>query len=85
MSRTDYVSQFHDKLANAMAPRVGQTLTNRDIQKILLDRYPTLKKDAEWIQPSDHCRNHTCKDACRCTTTDDAIFDRVGRGKYFVL
>lgn len=85
MAYSDEVSKYHKILAAAMAPYKGQHLSNQEIKKILLKSYPELESKPNWIFPSDHCRNHTCKGACYCTMTDKAIFNRIGYGKYVVL
>jgi hypothetical protein len=54
-----------------------------EIEKIV--QMPSLADDAELVQPSDHCVNHTCEGACNCGLTDRAIFRRVSRGVYLAL
>ena len=85
MSFTDEVSKYHRKLSEAMVPYRGKVLTNPEIRRILITSCPELKVKEDWILPSDHCRNHTCKGACYCSMSNEAIFDRVERGKYLVL
>jgi hypothetical protein len=85
MGFTRAVSEYHDSLADSLVPFKGSTMTNDDIRKALFKKYPSLQEKEDWIQPSDHCANHTNKGACRCSTTSQAIFRRIGRGKYLVL
>ena len=61
MSFSDEVSKYHGKLSEAMAPHKGEILTNKEIKKILISSYPKVRLKEDWILPSDHCRNHTCK------------------------
>jgi hypothetical protein len=85
MGFSEEVSKYHRKLSESMLPYKGKILSNPEIRRILITRYPELKKKEDWILPSDHCRNHTCKGACYCSTSDEAIFDRVARGQYLIL
>jgi hypothetical protein len=80
---TPTVSRYHDALANAMRPYKGQELTTAKIKEYI--RQSSELQDVEqWVLPSDHCQNHTCKGACRCATSDRAIFVKVRRGAYLV-
>ena len=85
MGFSDEVSKYHKKLFEAMVPHKGQILTNPKIRRILFKSYPEIEAKEDWILPSDHCGNHTCKGACYCSMSAEAIFDRVRRGKYLVL
>ena len=85
MGFSDEVSKYHKKLLESMIPHRGQVLTNPEIRRILITKYPELEAKDDWILPSDHCRNHTCKGACYCSMSDKAIFNREGRGRYKVL
>ncbi|MFH1060857.1 MAG: hypothetical protein V1797_19520 [Pseudomonadota bacterium] len=83
MGFTDQTSKFHDGLRQAMERYQGKTITKKVIDAVV-SMIPGLQADAQWILPSDHCVNHTCKGACRCSLTPDALFERVGWGKYLV-
>lgn len=85
MTYSDEVTKYHEKLADTFVPHKGMELTNKEIKKILLKRYPKIKDKESWILPSDHCINHTNKGACECSMKNIAIFKRIGRGKYLVL
>ena len=85
MGFTEEVSKYHKKLSDAMVPYKGQIVTNQKIRKISRSFDPELKAKEDWIFPSDHCRNHTCKGACYCSLSEEAIFDKIGWGKYLVL
>ena len=77
--------KYHDYLEQAMKPYVGEFLKKKAIIKILLAKFPELKEKSTWVLSSDHCINHTNKAACTCSMKDNAIFERVGYGKYRVL
>jgi hypothetical protein len=85
MGFTLTVSRYHDPLADSLVPFKGSTMTNDDIRKALLKKHPSLRDKEDWILPSDHCDNHTNAGACRCSMTTQAIFRRIGRGKFLVL
>jgi len=78
------VSKFHDELSKAMSPYRNLTMNTSEINKIV-KTVPVLREHQQWIQPPDHCINHTNKGACFCAMTDDAIFERIRRGKYKIL
>ena len=79
-----FASVFHDKLKEIMVPYRNQVLSTAVIKRII-EEVPEFKGQEQWIYPSDHCTNHTNKGACKCALTDDAIFERICRGKYRVL
>lgn len=87
MSFTPAVRKFHSYLLNAMSLYKGQDLSRSEILKILRERYPELEEKIEkgWIHPTDHCINHTCKGACDCSISEDAIFKRIKRGMFHIL
>lgn len=82
MSFTPAVSRYHDDLARLMRPYQGQQLTTAEIRQRVEQSLPYA--DGQWVQPSDHCHNHTCEGACDCAKTDRAIFERIKRGRYRV-
>jgi len=79
------VSEFHNRLAIAVAPFQGQELSQAQILLAYTAAYPNLQSDLKWIQASDHSQNHTNRAPCLCSKTIMSIFHRVGRGKYKVL
>lgn len=85
MSYAETVSAYHDELAKAVQPLRGRVVTPMEIRVVLVAMFPRREDVVDWVQPSDHCRNHRNKGACRCATTDDALFKRVTRGHYRVL
>ena len=85
MSMSDYVSKFHNYVANAVHDYKGHELSKKFIQQIITYRYPGLQDKINWIFPSDHSSNLTNKGACYCALTDEAIFERISRGRYNVL
>ena len=76
-------TRFHDGLKQAMASRSGETLRTSQIRRIV-ESVPNLVDHADWVYPSDHCINHTNKGACRCALSEEAIFEKIGYGKYRV-
>lgn len=79
------VSKYHEALRAALASRVGQIIGNPEARAALVDRFPEHTDSTRWVFLSDHCSNHRSKGACRCATTENALVERVGRGKYRVL
>lgn len=75
-------ARHHDELQALMQRHAGEILTSAQIKSLFSKAYPALKVD--WVSPSDHCGNHTCKGACHCALTEGAIFTRVGHGTYEV-
>jgi len=84
MSFTDKVSKYHDKLFRVMSSHIGETLKTARIKGILITSCPELRGEEQWIYPSDHCINHTNKGACTCIMNENAIFEKIVRGKYKV-
>lgn len=76
-------AKHHDELAAAVAPHKGVTLSAKQIRQLFQEKYPHL--DVKWVQPSDHCVDHTCKGACDCAETERAIFSRPKWNTYVVL
>jgi len=76
-------AQYHDELAQSVSHRKGDTLTAAQIRAIFRKAHPSLR--ADFVQPSDHCVDHTCKGACSCAGTAQAIFSRPARNQYVVL
>ena len=85
MSWTVFATKYHNQFADAMMAYEGHVLTTKEIVKILLQKFPDLHKMEAWLQPPDHCNNHTNKGACKCAKTEYAIFEQLGRGKFRVL
>jgi hypothetical protein len=85
MSFSKIASKYHDQLAQAMGPFRGRVVRPREMRAALVADFPQLEGAQGWVLPSDHCRNRTNKGACRCATTDDALFERIGWGQYRVL
>ncbi len=73
--------KYHDKLATAVARHAGQILRTNEIAKILAKRFSEFDERENWVQPSDHCDNHTNKGACSCALTGKAIFHKIEKGK----
>jgi len=79
-----FVSKFHEDLKMAMVPYKNMVLEKARIDKII-NKTSAHREKAQWIYPSDHCVNHSNKGACFCAMTNQAIFERIQRGKYKVL
>ncbi len=77
-------SKFHDKLKQVMRPYKNDVLETARIKNII-EKVPDFHGQEQWIYPSDHCINHTNKGACYCAETENAIFEKIARGKYRVL
>ena len=77
-------SKFHDKLEEVMAPHKNKILFTSRIKEII-ENTPDFRGQEKWIQPSDHCKNHTNKGACSCAETDNALFEQIAIGKYRIL
>lgn len=76
-------AQYHDELKMCMSKYAGQTLQTKQIKKIFKQSYPKLRDD--FVQPSDHCINPTCKGACCHCSMSNAIFEKICYAKYRVL
>lgn len=76
-------AKFHEDLRRAVAEYKGVVLKAYEVNAIAR-LHPSMAKDAQFIQASDHCVNHTNDGACDCALTDKAIFERVGHGEYLV-
>lgn len=75
-------SKYHNQIVDAMTALKGEKLNTGEIVKKIIDRYPELKQNKDWIYPSDHCINHTNDGACYCAESDTAIFEKVKHGTY---
>ncbi len=84
MTWSDTASKYHDDLAKAMRPYRNKDLTTKSIRNIVVG-IPELKDHVAFIQPPDHCVNHTNDGPCSCSQTDRAIFLKLKRGLYRVL
>ena len=77
-------SKFHDKLKETMAPYKNMIMQTANLKGIIANIHD-FQGQEQWIYPSDHCNNHTNKGACYCALTENAIFERIARGRYRVL
>jgi hypothetical protein len=77
------LAKYHKELKSLMEHYKGKVLKTSEIKKLFSEEYPKL--DVSWLIPSDHCDNHTCKGACDCSETNNAIFTRVRYAYYWVL
>jgi len=76
-------NKFHEELKQAMVPYQGKKLKTSEIVEIVRNN-PSLARNAQLIQPPDHCSNNKNYGACKCARTGDAIFEQLGRGLYHV-
>lgn len=77
-------TKFHDRLSEIMSQKKNRILSSAEIKSII-NGDSELNKDAQWILPSDHCINSNNKGSCQCALTNQAIFEKIARGKYLVL
>jgi hypothetical protein len=84
-SFTSLATKFHKQIEQSIAPLKDLVVGPAQIRKVLVEKFPSVEKDIDWILPSDHCVNHTNKGACECAMSETALFERVGHGKYRVL
>lgn len=85
MSHSTTVSEYHDRLAQALRPLRGRVIETAEARAALVAALPEMDDAQGWVILSDHCRNRTNKGACRCAETDDALLEWVERGRYRVL
>jgi hypothetical protein len=78
------VSVYHDRLAQAMGPFLGKKITQAEVLAAYAAAFPDAESDLQWVQAADHCIDHTNKGPCRCSRTDNAIFERLGHNRYRV-
>jgi len=79
------VSEYHDRLAQALVPLRGRVIDTSQARAALVAAFPDLQDKQEWVILSDHCRNRTNRGACQCAETDAALLEWVERGRYRVL
>jgi hypothetical protein len=80
---TKTVSQYHHDLKLAMQSYRGKQLRTSEINEIIINT-PNLAPNAQLIQPSDHCINHTNNGACLCALSGEAVFEQQQRGFFNV-
>lgn len=82
---TATVSKLHDSLRESLAPHKGTTIGNREARSALIQSFPELAPQAQWVLLSDHCVDRAVKGSCRCARTGEALVQRLARGRYRVL
>lgn len=82
MSFSSTVSQYHADLARIMRPFQSRELTMAEIKELV--EADSGHGEAQWVQPSDHCKNHRREGACECALSDSAIFERIEWNRYRV-
>ena len=83
MSWKKVATKYHADLARAIKPFAGQEMRKREIDKLVAKELPD-QKENQWIFPSDHCFNRINKGSCSCGGSKNALFERVGWGRYRV-
>jgi hypothetical protein len=81
---TRKVSEYHDRLAQAVTPLGGREVTQGDVRAACLAMYPDGEDDLQWVKAADHSIDHTNRGPCECSRTGRAIFERLGRNRYRV-
>ncbi len=76
-------AKYHKELEQILGNFKNEVLKTSEILSIFEKNFPGF--DVSWVHPSDHCINHTCKGACVCSQTDEALFRKVEHGYYEVL
>jgi hypothetical protein len=84
-SMTKKITEYHDRLAQAVAPLRGQEVSLSDIREAYAAAFPDSPEDLEWVMGTDHSRNHSNGGPCECAQTDRALFECLGRNRYSVL
>jgi hypothetical protein len=84
MSFASNTQRTHTPLVRALADKSGQILTTGEIRQLVEELAPEIGGDIQWLHPTDHCDNHTVKDACACSKTGDAPLSRVSHGVFRV-
>jgi hypothetical protein len=85
MSRhTRKVSEYHDRIAQAVTPHRGRDLKQKDIRAAYVEAYPTRTDDLQLLMAADHCLNHTKRHPCGCSRTEHALFEKSGHNRYRV-
>lgn len=75
--------RIHEQLKELMKSRRGQILLTAEVKHLFEETFPD-SKDAQFVQPPDHCFNMTNKKACTCAQTEQAIFECIKRGEFKV-
>lgn len=57
------LAKYHNELTELMLKHKGKTFCRKEIIDMFEETYPSLRSD--FVQPSDHCIDHICKQACK--------------------
>jgi len=74
--------KYHNELKNIMLGHKGEILQTSEINQMFEEAYPHC--DIRFMQPPDHCFNKTNRGPCKCSMTEEALFEYVKRGKFRV-
>jgi hypothetical protein len=81
---TRKVSDYHDRLAQAVIPHRGRDLKQKDIRAAYIEAYPTPGDDLQLLMAANHCLNYTNRRPCGCSRTENALFEKLGHNRYRV-
>ena len=84
MAWREDAGKYHDYLVDALLRHEHSVLTKNGIFKLLTERFPEFKGKKDWILISAHCINGSERGGCYCASSQAAIFERMGCGKYRV-
>jgi hypothetical protein len=76
------ITKHHADLANLFRGLAGVEMTTAQINNYLRVHRP--ESEIQWMQPTDHCINHTNDDPCECSQTPRAVFERLRRAHFRV-
>jgi hypothetical protein len=74
--------KYHDELKKVILEHKGDILQTSEIKHKFEEAYPDC--DIRFMQPSDHCINKTNNGPCKCSMTEEALFEFIEWGKYKV-
>jgi hypothetical protein len=77
------VTDEHDRMADLFRGLGGVEMTTGQIKRFVQAHLGDVA-DVQWMQPTDHCIDHTNKAPCQCAGTDRAIFEYLERGRFRV-
>lgn len=79
------VGKLHEPLRQSLAARRGAVIGNREARALLIQRFPELASQAQWVFLSDHRIEQAVKGSCQCARTAEALVKHESRGRYRVL
>jgi inhibitor of KinA sporulation pathway (predicted exonuclease) len=76
------VTKHHADFAALFRGLGGVEMTTAQIGNYLRAHRP--ESEIQWMQPTDHCVNHTNAAPCECSQTPQAVFEWLGRAHFRV-